>query len=445
MAWEQVTNANLHVSLARSFANTGMRDRLRQFAAAIQLGDLPVRARWSFADQILVSGVNFLTTVLLVRALGLHEFGTYSMAMIGVQFLAGLQMASILAPMMSLYDQRGSVPAPAYLATILLHQGALLAVAIIAVLIAAAIAGAALPKSIDIAIACVLVAATQIQDLARRFFYVTERPARAFCGDVIAYGCRLALLALLAFQGNLTISLTWTVIVIACVAALFLFVPDAVRARAKPHEIKAVTDRQRGIAGWLVASNLVGWFGDAGFILFMIGGLVGAAELGTVWAVFSIVLVVNLLLQAIENFVPSTATQTLVHGGGTALRRYIDRMSILGVVLILSTIAVLMLLADPLMHLVFGRTFPDQLLILAILGVNQALVHVTMVVTAGLRALAGVSQLFVAQAVASAASLALVWPMTAAFGVVGALLTLLLVRVALTVQLVILLRQGTRP
>ncbi len=421
-----------------------MRDRLRQFAAAIQLGDLPIRARWSFADQILVSGVNFLTTVLLVRTLGLQEFGTYSMVMIGVQFLAGLQMAGILAPMMSLFDQRASVPAPAYLTTVLLHQAALLAAVVIAVLIAAALAGTALPKSVNLALACGLVVATQVQDLARRYFYVTERPALAFWSDVIAYGCRLAALALLAFNGSLTISLTWIVVIAACAAALFPFAPDAVRAHATSHDIKAVTERHRGIAGWLMANNFVGWFGDAGFVLFMIGGLVGTAELGAVWAVFSVVLVVNLLLQAIENFVPSAATQALVQGGNAALRGYINRMSRLGVVLILGTVAALMLLADPLMNLVFGRTFPGQLWILAILGVNQALVHVTMVVTAGLRAIAGVRQMFVAQAVASAASLALVWPMTATWGVIGALLTLLLVRLVLTVQLVILLRKGTQ-
>ena len=421
-----------------------MIDRLRQFAASIQLDDLPVRARWSFADQILVSGVNFLTTVFLVRALGLQEFGIYSMVMIGVQFLAGLQMAGILAPMMSLFDQRGSVPAPAYLATVLLHQTALIATLIAAVLIAVALAGKAVPASVNVALACCLVVATQVQDLARRFFYVTERPALAFTSDVIAYGCRLAALALLAYQGSLTISLTWLVIIAACIAALIPFVPDAAHARSTSHDIKAVSERHRGIAGWLMANNFVGWFGDAGFVLFMIGGLVGAADLGAVWAVFSVVLVVNLLLQSIENFVPSAATQALMQGGGVAVRNYIDRVSVLGVVLILSTVAALMLLADPLMHLVFGRTFPAQLWILAILGVNQALVHVAMVVTAGLRALARVREVFVAQAVASAASLVLVWPMTTAWGVIGALLTLLLVRVVLTAQLAVLLRRETQ-
>ena len=67
-----------------------------------------------------------------------------------------------------------------------------------------------------------------------------------------------------------------------------------------------------------------------------------------------------------------------------------------------------------------------------------------MVVTAGLRALARVREVFVAQAIASAASLALVWPMTAAWGVIGALVTLLLVRLVLTAQLIILLRKGTQ-
>jgi hypothetical protein len=85
-------------------------------------GQVPGRALWSFIDQILISGVNVLTTILLVRTLGLHWFGIYSMIMIGVQFLSTIQAAAILAPMMSLFDQRGNVSQSSYLSAVLLHH-----------------------------------------------------------------------------------------------------------------------------------------------------------------------------------------------------------------------------------------------------------------------------------------------------------------------------------
>ena len=97
---------------------------------------LPGRVRWSFVDQVLVSGVSFLTGVILIRALGLETFGVYALVMVGVQFLAGVQQSLILSPLMSLFEQRGEVTPSRYLAAVLAHQGALTLV-ILALLVVA--------------------------------------------------------------------------------------------------------------------------------------------------------------------------------------------------------------------------------------------------------------------------------------------------------------------
>jgi O-antigen/teichoic acid export membrane protein len=401
---------------------------------------VPERARWSFVDQALVSGVNFLSTILLVRALGLEEFGVFSMVMIGVQFLAGLQGASILGPMMSLYDQRGDVSRSSYLATILLHQGLASACVIVAVLLVSTFAGTviALP-SIDFSLVAVLAVTTQFQDLSRRFFYVTERPLHAFASDLVAYGVRLLSFAALAFSGLLTIDLAWVVIITTSAASLLLMAADFAHLDTNWAAIKKVTDRHKAIAGWMAGNRLVGWFSDSDFFLLVLGSVLGPAALGGVRAVQSIVLVVNLLLQSLENFVPSAATKALVEGGGTALRRYVTDVSAYGVFGISAVVLLLMIFLDPITTLMFKRTFPDALPILVILGTHQALVHVTMVVTAGLRATASMRDAFVAQVAAGAFSVTLVWYPTHAWGVLGALLTLLAARSVLTGLLTLLL------
>ena len=70
----------------------------RRVAAKISRGRAPL----AVADQILISGSNFLTSIVLVRGLGLTEFGKYSAAYIFLLYANALQMSFIAFPMLSL-------------------------------------------------------------------------------------------------------------------------------------------------------------------------------------------------------------------------------------------------------------------------------------------------------------------------------------------------------
>jgi len=65
------------------------------------------RETWALTDQAVVSATNFLTNVMLLRFMGLREFGVFILAWMSVQFVNSLQTALIIAPMMSI-----SLPLP---------------------------------------------------------------------------------------------------------------------------------------------------------------------------------------------------------------------------------------------------------------------------------------------------------------------------------------------
>jgi O-antigen/teichoic acid export membrane protein len=422
-----------------------MSKQIKSLLRLIKTGALrvPSRARWSFIDQIFISGVNVLTTILLVRALGLHEFGIYSMLMIGLQFLSTIQAAVVLAPMMSMFDQRGNISQSSYLSAVLLHQLSISAIGIGLLAIASfspSVVESVAP--IHLGLAATLSVSMQFQDLARRFFYVTERPARAFLSDLIAYGARLLVVAVLAFAGGLTIDRVWIAIIGSSAAALLLMVPDLAKLSFSWSAIKEVTKNHKLIAGWMLGSSVVGWLSESSFVFLVIGAVLGPVQLGGARAVQSVIHVVNLLLQALENFVPSTAAKVLLGGGAKSLLRYVTRISLLGAAGIAITTVFLILFADSIMLLIYERTFPDQVAILAVLGAYYALGHVTTVVFAGLRAVGYMQAAFWAQVVVGAGSAAVAWYVTKHWGVVGALLALLTARLLLTGQLALLLRRN---
>ena len=71
------------------------------------------------ADQALVSGASFVTTMLLVRALGLDGFGRFSLAWMAVVFAQALQLACVGTPMATLGPKERPEDAPAYHADVL--------------------------------------------------------------------------------------------------------------------------------------------------------------------------------------------------------------------------------------------------------------------------------------------------------------------------------------
>ena len=73
---------------------------------------------------------------------------------------------------------------------------ALSVLAVLVIAIAALVPGVWDPAwPITPGLAALLAVCMQVQDLARRYFFVTERPARAFACDVVAHGGRLAVIA----------------------------------------------------------------------------------------------------------------------------------------------------------------------------------------------------------------------------------------------------------
>src|SRR6185369_3713182 len=73
-------------------------------------------------DQGLVSGANFVTNVLLARALGIKEYGVFALAWTAVMFANSLQYALIVTPMMSVGPKQEPEERPSYYGSVLLQE-----------------------------------------------------------------------------------------------------------------------------------------------------------------------------------------------------------------------------------------------------------------------------------------------------------------------------------
>ena len=136
----------------------------------------------ALADQSLVSGVNFVTTILLARVIGSEGFGVYSLAWIVMLFVASLQVAFLGSAMMSIGPKQDDSQKPAYFGAVLVQQTAFTGVCIVVVAILCASAGRLVPDAELARLALplsVAVLSYQLQEFFRRYFYARERTAAA--------------------------------------------------------------------------------------------------------------------------------------------------------------------------------------------------------------------------------------------------------------------------
>src|SRR5437879_5905536 len=90
----------------------------------------------AMVDQALVSGINFITNVILARVLGLHDYGIFALAWTTVLFANSLQWAFIVSPMMSVGPKQEPEDRPLYYGSVLVQEIAFALICAVTVFVA---------------------------------------------------------------------------------------------------------------------------------------------------------------------------------------------------------------------------------------------------------------------------------------------------------------------
>ena len=392
----------------------------------------------SFGDQALSSACNFLTTILLARALGFEAFGLYTMVWLALYFAMSLQLGLIVSPMMSIGAKAEGAEAEAYYTVIFLHQAgyvAAAAVAIFAVLMfsgraAPALAGVALPGSIAAAVYLT-------QDFLRRYLFARRQPAGILLIDTVNQALKLGALAALWHAGMISVAnALWAVAGAATVSAIcglcmsgpFLWKPDV---------FAEVTGRQWQSARWLVLTGSAQWVLSYSGLL-VTAGLFGPKVVGALRAAQSLLAVLNVVREALENIVPPLAGKALAEGGLPGLRQTLGRAMLFAALTGASAVIGLGLFGPWLLHQLYGGEILefDWVIVWSAFAFPMALM--TLVLGCAFRALERTRPVFLAALVGGCFNLLAVYPAAVVFGVAGLIAVTLLSELAVVIVLTIL-------
>jgi O-antigen/teichoic acid export membrane protein len=313
------------------------------------------------ADQLVVSCGNFVFGVLLARAIGVIEFGRFTLAWLVVDFIATLQSAIVLQPMLNIGPKQTYGTAPAYYGAVAAQQLLLLITLGFLAWAGAALVGTTLGPRDFIALASPLgaaVATVQAHDFLRRYFFAREQPVRALSVDLARYCFQIGG-ALLLSQSKISPTTgaagLWLIVVATgCGAVLGLLLSGGFLF--KWAAFRASIDRHWDFCKWLLPSAIVNAVTGQVFLI-VAGTVLGAAAVGALNIAKTALGFLNVLLLALGNFAPVRAARTIHLAGSAALRRYVLQLTVITLGLVVATICFVGAFPGFLIRTVYGTSF----------------------------------------------------------------------------------------
>ncbi len=326
-----------------------------------RLTAVPRTMGWALLDQMVVSGANFATGVLLARHLGIEMFGQYSLYWLLILFVLALQIALVGAPMMVITPKVDPDRVRSYYGATLVLQAvlstAVFGLTILVFVVANQIIVIDQPVSLALSVA-VASLTIPLHEYYRRIFLAMQRRKAALMLDVARYGLQVAVLLAIVIIAEEPVAIpdiVWMLAGCGLVAAA-----GAAACMPRPSLqatlFRTFVRRHWRFGKWLGVSALL-QLASVGIVYLVAGWLVGTAAVGAMRACETIMNVLNVLFRGAENALIPVLSKYIGDKNLTGFRDALVEATKIGAVVTVVVVLFVGVFSDQIMDLVFGDEY----------------------------------------------------------------------------------------
>ena len=334
--------------------------RLMTRVRALMLNRTARKGLFALVDQALVSGISFVTTVVVGRTCGKETLGGYILAMSVLLFCKGIQDQLIAAPYVIYSGRKTNLEADRYAGSVLVHQ---LILALSAMMFLAAtgwLTGGELGGSQLPAVFYILAAVTPlylVREYVRSYSFAHLRMATAIAFDALIAVLQLGCLGVCVAWGMLgeqtalmAGGFAWGI------AACGWFVWKQQRYDISPAAIVTDWKQNWGFGRWALASQLL-VTAMAYLLPWILTWTHGAEETGTLGASNALTGIANLFVIGLSNLFCPLAAKAFASGGKGELVRSLKTAAVTFLALLGPLTLLQFLAGDLVTTLLFGGNF----------------------------------------------------------------------------------------
>ncbi len=249
-----------------------------------------------FSDQVIVSASAFLTNIFLAKTLGLENYGLFSSALLVQLFILSIFISFASQVVQVTYNKLEVSIQKQYISGLFY-----IIIVIITILFFIGIAISILSSSGLIASVTVCTAALLIQDFLRKYFIIINQTYKSLLMDLTTNILQIITLFILWHLNLLTITNSFIAIGVTFIPSILMGIlwlkVDPYTTNSYKMAWKIHSEKSK----WLILSAILQWFGGYFFVI-AAGWWIGPAALGALRLLQYLFGTLNILLQAVENY-----------------------------------------------------------------------------------------------------------------------------------------------
>lgn len=385
---------------------------------------------WALADQILISGSNFVTMVIAARGLHPEAFGVFTLVYSALLFANVLQSTLITQPHNVIGATRSGLDYIRYTTSTALSQLFMTALCVLAAVGIAAGSWMLQSSATPLLVALVpVILAWQLQEFVRRVLYTEARFGAALVNDIVSYGIQTLLVATMMFTDDLTPTTIMYCLAATSGAAALLGMWQLRGSLGWQIDRTAFTENWR-FGRWLAGAEILQWCSSLNFYLYLAAAMLGTAASGELKAAQVLFGPARVLAFQLTNVLPMKFSRTLAAGGDAALHRRLKGVYVWFAPLTGGYCLVVALLAGPLMRLMYGPDYTGSASILALYACCAFAQYIELVVSAAMTAKRQTHWAFISYVYSAALAVVLAYPLLRFLGVEGAVVGMIATSIA---------------
>jgi O-antigen/teichoic acid export membrane protein len=306
------------------------------------------------ADQAVFSGGSFLLTMLLARILGAYNFGLFTSLTLFNYALISVFNAVIINPFQVSLERIEDKKS--YVSFNFWSQLALVVITTLVMFIAMQVNSALLSNWKDMGLGLVIfIIGFVMQDYFRKLFLAQAFVKLALLIDVISTGLSCGVLFFALWHPSMTLSQMVLFLGLSYLPAIVLSVLVIQPGFKAVASWKAYFKMHVDQGKWLLISTITQWWSGNLFVVAS-GMFLGLKALGAFRLVQSLFGILNVLLQALENYALPEATRLFVHSNEAA-KSYLKSISLKSAALFGVVLLVLFIFSTQVITLAGGAQY----------------------------------------------------------------------------------------
>ena len=278
-------------------------------------------------DQIIVSGSNFLTTFILIRYLGLQDFGLFSKIWIVIISINIIQQAIIINPLLSISSKLINSHKEKYLSETYNLQLVFSFCFFIILFFVAKLTGNFIFEEKNNLKLFIMLSSTifiQLNEFYRRAFYVNDKILELIKFDSIRYFIQICFLFFILSKG---IKGSEVILIIFSLSSLFSILFHQKYIPKLSFSFKATKNAFKKnwvISKWLITNSLVSWF-QSNYLLFLTSFTLGPISLAVIRSFQTILGISHIILNSLDTWLPVKIAKVFKKESSHYFENYIRR------------------------------------------------------------------------------------------------------------------------